>query len=186
MDLLQNTDEEIVFLVKRGDKKAFEAIVDRYLDKMKRYARKFFFNSSDIDDLVQEVFLKVYVNINSFDENRKFSPWIYRIAHNEFVNAIKKKVHEKFFRIDLDIFFPHPEAKENLEKDADYFFTQKILDKYLKEINVKYREVLILHFFEDMNYTEIAEILEIPISTVGVRLSRAKEKIKKLIGEKEL
>ncbi len=180
------TDEAIISLIKKGDKKAFETIVDRYLDKIKRYGRKFIYDRDDIDDLVQEVFLKVYININSFDDSRKFSPWIYRIAHNEFVNAIKKRMYERIFRVDFDLFIPHPEAKENLEKEGDDFFRKKILDEHLKQIDAKYREVLVLYYFEDMDYKEIADILGIPTSTVGVRLSRGKEMLKKFIGDKEL
>jgi RNA polymerase sigma-70 factor (ECF subfamily) len=84
-------------MVKKGDKEAFGIVVDRYLPKIKRYAKKFIFNREDIDDLVQDVFLKAYANVFSFDSDKKFSPWVYRIAHNEFVNAIKKKMREKLF-----------------------------------------------------------------------------------------
>ncbi len=186
MSVLELTDEQIALRIKSGDKKIFEVIVDRYLEKIKRYARKFIFDRNDIDDLVQDVFLKVYINIQSFDENRKFSSWIYRIAHNEFVNAIKKRMYQKLFSVDFDTFFPHPEAKENIEEDRDKVFTEKILDEHLEQLDPKYREVIVLYFFEDMDYKQISEILEIPTSTVGVRLARAKERLKNLIGEQIL
>ena len=186
MPILEKKDEEIILLVKSGDKEAYEIIVDRYLDRMKRYARRFIYNRDDIDDLVQEVFLKAYMNIQRFDDKRKFSSWIYRIAHNEFVNAIKKKTYEKLFRVDFDTLFPHPAAKEDSSEFTDKRFTKEILDENLEKIDPKYREVLILYFFEDMDYKDITDVLSIPTSTVGVRISRGKAKLKELLKDKDL
>jgi RNA polymerase sigma-70 factor (ECF subfamily) len=76
--------------------------------------------------------------------------------------------------------------KEDSEEFTDRELTKNILEKYLNAIDLKYREVLVLYFFEDMDYKEIAEVLEIPISTVGVRISRGKAKLKELIGDKDL
>jgi RNA polymerase sigma-70 factor (ECF subfamily) len=181
MDILEKTDEELIEMVKKGDKEAFGIVVDRYLPKIKRYAKKFIFNREDIDDLVQDVFLKAYANVFSFDSDKKFSPWVYRIAHNEFVNAIKKKMREKFFSVDFDTFFPHLESKENLEEDLDRVFDEKFLDENLSKLDTKYKEIIILFFYENLTYQEISDILEIPVSTVGVRLGRAKEKLKTFI-----
>lgn len=186
MEFLDKNDEEIALLIKKGNKDAFEIIVDRYLEKIKRYARRFMRDSFDIDDLVQEIFLKVYINIQSFDEKRKFSSWIYRIAHNEFVNKLRKKSYENLFRVDFDTFFPHPIAKENDEERFDIILNKEIIEKYLAEIDTKYREILILYYFEDMDYQSIADILEIPKSTVGIRLKRGKEKLKSLLENKNL
>ncbi len=85
------TDEEIVSMIRSGETDSFGILVERYEAKMKRYARKFLFGYEDTEDLIQQVFVKAYVNIRSFDTTRKFSSWLYRIAHNEFINAIRKK-----------------------------------------------------------------------------------------------
>lgn len=180
------TDEEIVVEIKNGDIEKFGILVNRYIDKLKRYARKFIQDKIDIEDLVQDVFIKTFENIQSFDESRKFSSWIYRIAHNEFVNQIKRKITQKLIPIDFDTFFPHPEAPERADKDIEQFFTISILEKYLYQLDSKYREVLVLYFYEEMDYKEIGEILSIPVSTVGVRIIRAKEKLKLLIKDKNL
>ncbi len=181
MEVLEKSDEEIVLMVKEGNKEAFGIIVDRYLLKIKRYAKKFIFDRADVDDLVQDVFLKAYINIFSFDDEKKFSPWIYRIAHNEFINAVRKKMREKLFPVDFDVFFPYLEAKENVEKDLDALFDQKFLDENLQKLDTKYKEIIILFFYENLSYQEIADVLEIPVSTVGARLGRAKEKLKTFI-----
>lgn len=180
------TDEEIVIEIKKGDKEKFGILINRYVEKLKRYARKFIQDKVDIEDLVQDVFIKAYQNIQSFDESRKFSPWIYRIAHNEFVNQIRKKITQKILPIDFDTFFSHPEALEKADTDTEAFFTEKILEEYLNKLDPKYREVLVLYFYEEMDYKQIGEVLAIPVSTVGVRIIRAKEKLKLLIKDKSL
>ncbi len=175
------TDEEIVVLVKQGNLDYFGELVKRYEDKIKRYAHKFLSNRNDIDDIAQEVFIKAYVNLQSFDDDRKFSPWIYRIAHNTFVNALKKKLSDKLFSIDFDTFLPHPEAKEHTDSDIEKSFIKEMLDLHLKSIDIKYREPLILYFYEDMDYKEISQVLSIPVSTVGVRIKRGKDKLRKIL-----
>ncbi|HEY4524474.1 MAG TPA: RNA polymerase sigma factor [Candidatus Paceibacterota bacterium] len=103
-------DKEIARRAQRGDTESFGFLVEKYGAKIKRYGKKFLLNREDLEDLTQEVFLKAYANIQSFDARQSFSPWLYRIAHNEFVNAIKKRAGRKIFSVDFDLFFPHPIA----------------------------------------------------------------------------
>jgi RNA polymerase sigma-70 factor (ECF subfamily) len=182
------TDEQIAARVQKGDAESFRVLVERYEAKIMRYAKRFLFAPDEAKDLLQEVFIKAYVNIRSFDIDRRFSPWIYRIAHNEFVNALKKKKKEKdnlslFY---VDILFPHPIAKETADDPASRHETAALLEGSLDQLGSKYREPLVLYYLEDMDYKEIAEVLRIPISTVGVRLQRGKVLLKKLVREKNL
>lgn len=179
----ERTDEEIAQLVQAGNIEPFGELVKRYEAKMMRYARKFLSISEDIEDVVQEVFIKAYVNIKSFDSKKKFSSWFYRIAHNEFVNALKKHKRKRVFSFfELDILLPYSFVED--VKDADRQETQKMVDKCLDKLEPKYREPIILYYLEDLNYREIADILRIPISTVGIRLKRARQKLKKIMGNK--
>jgi len=175
------TDEEIAKKVQSGDTEAFGLLVERYEDKMLRYARKFLFGYEDAEDAVQVVFLKSYTNIQQFDPSKKFSSWLYRIAHNEFINVIKKKGKESVPLFEMDTVLPHLVAKEDSAKDLEQKELKEMLDKNLQKVSPKYREILVLYYLEQMGYTEIAEILKIPASTVGVRLSRGKAALKKLI-----
>jgi len=179
------SDEIIVGRVQGGDVDEFASLMDRYEKKITRYGKKFLSQPDDIKDIVQEIFTKAYVNIKSFDCKRKFSPWIYRIAHNEFVNALKKKKSEKLAFVDFDLFFPHPAAKETADSDIERADLRRLLDDYIGKLPVKYREPLILYYFEEMGYREIADVLRLPVSTVGVRLQRGKALLKDNIdGEK--
>lgn len=182
----EQTDEEIAHAVQKGDVESFRILVERYEPKMARYAKRFLFASDDAKDLVQEIFIKVYTNIRSFDADRRFSPWIYRIAHNEFVNSLKKKNKERgnlslFY---VDVLFPHPIAKETADNEVHRREIKELLEGSLDKIDMKYRAPLMLYYLEDMDYKEVADILRIPVSTVGVRLQRGKLLLKKSIEKK--
>ncbi len=178
--MLEKSDEEIVCLVQSGKTDFFGVLIERYEEKIKRYARKFLSNKEDTDDIIQTIFIKAYVNIQSFDIKRKFSSWLYRIAHNELVNHLKKR---KFFSsFDFDVFFPHSVRLHDneTEKEVNRQEIQKTIDKCLGELDIRYREPIILYYLEELSYKEIADILHLPISTIGVRLSRGKEKLKSI------
>jgi len=174
------SDEEVVRQVQSGNTDMFGVLVLRYEAKMMRYARRFLFNYHDSEDIVQNVFIKAFTNINSFDIDKAFSPWIYRVAHNEFISTIRKKKLEAVPFFDPDTLFPHPVA----EGSTDSFVLEKeqreLIEKNLNQIEAKYREPIILYYFEDFDYKTIADILHIPVSTVGIRLRRGREKLKKI------
>jgi RNA polymerase sigma-70 factor (ECF subfamily) len=174
------TDEEIAAMVQSGDLESFSFLVERYEAKLKRYARKFLSNPEDINDVAQEIFIKAYVNIKSFDTDKRFSPWVYRIAHNELVNMLKKKEKNPLPFFDADTLFPHPISKEETDRKTKEDETKKAINRCLKEIPFKYREPLLLFYMEELNYNEIAEVMRVPISTVGVRLKRGKRMLKSI------
>ncbi|MDO8489863.1 MAG: RNA polymerase sigma factor [bacterium] len=178
------TDEEIALLVQRGNTDIFELLVDRYEEKMTRYARRFFSNGEDVKDQVQEVFIKAYVHMKSFNTNRRFSPWLYRVAHNEFMNVLKKKKRDPLLFFDFDLFFPHPFASQTADGELHNRELSQEMEDSLGILDAKYRDPLILYYYEDMDYRAIADILQIPISTVGVRMQRAKMQLKKIIASK--
>ena len=177
------TDEAVARRVQEGDTESFSLLVERYEEKLTRYARKFLFWGEDVKDLVQDVFLKAYSNMQSFDAARRFSPWIYRIAHNVYLNAARKRGKEAVAFFDLDVLFPHPASPETAEGEADRKELRQMLDAHLGLLDLKYREPLILYYFEDMDYRQIAEVLRLPVSTVGVRLRRGKELLRRSMNQ---
>lgn len=167
-------DEEIVSRVQKGETFWFGVLVERYEPKLSRYAEKFLFRDEAKEDLLQEIFIKAFTNIQSFDTTRRFSPWIYRIAHNEFVNTLKKRHKEPIPLFDTDILLP-----QEVEEEPEIEVSKPELDKLLNKIDAKYREVLVLFYFEEMDYKEISDVLEIPVNTVGVRLKRGREMLRR-------
>lgn len=180
------TDEIIAKEVQTGSVQAFGILVERYESKLTRYARRFLFGNHDAEDLVQEVFIKAYTNIQSFDANRSFNSWIYRIAHNEFINAIKKKGREPLSFFDPDTLFPHPTDPHQADHEVQENELKAMLDKCLDQLHPKYREPLVLYYYEDLDYNSIADILHIPSSTVGVRLNRGKQQLQDIYKQSQL
>lgn len=179
MDLDQ-TDEQIAQVVQKGNLQAFGLLVERYQAKLLRYAKKFIFDHDDGLDLVQEVFIKAYSNLKSFDPARSFSSWIYRIAHNEFINAIKKKGREPVPFFNPDTIFPHPATQDQADSETLFKDLKITIEECLNDLPPKYREPLVLYFYENMDYQKISEIMHIPTSTVGIRLKRGKQALQKI------
>lgn len=176
-----STDEEIVRLIISGDKDLFGELIDRYEDKLTRYVKRFIQQPDDVSDIIQIVFIKAYTNLQSFDTDRSFNSWVYRIAHNESITYLKKKSNEKVSFIDFDTFLPHPFTKEGADNRTLKREMKELLENSLSNISPKYREVLVLYYYEELSYQEIADVLQIPIATVGVRIKRGKESLEKTL-----
>jgi len=169
------SDEQITALVQTGRTDLFGVLVLRYEKSIWRYGRKFISDCDDIEDAVQDIFIKAYKNIQSFDAKRKFSTWLYRIAHNQFVNILKKKKFSPLSLFEFDTFLPQKLIKDDLQQKVIEKEMRELMGKCIDELDAKYKEPLVLHYFEDLNYREISEIMQIPVSTVGVRLKRGRE-----------
>ncbi len=179
------SDEKIVLSITGGDKELFGVLIDRYEAKLTRYIKRFLQNEEDVADIVQNVFIKVFVNLQSFDVDRSFNSWIYRIAHNETVTYLKKRGNEKVSFLDFDTMFPHPFAKETADKGTLDKELEELMSSSLSLIPLKYKEVLVLYYYEELSYQEIADVLHIPIATVGVRLRRGREQLEKYIKKED-
>jgi RNA polymerase sigma-70 factor (ECF subfamily) len=173
------TDEEVAVRVQAGEQELFGALMERYEPKLARYGRKFLANADNIDDIVQDVFISAYQNIQSFDPARRFSPWIYRIAHNAYVNALKKNSHQPIMLFDFDALVSHTVYEDPVELEREQKEVKGMIEECLEKLPAKYKEVLLLRYYEDMDYKEIAEVLEVPTGTVSVRIMRAREALKK-------
>jgi RNA polymerase sigma-70 factor, ECF subfamily len=181
---MELSEKESIKMVQKGDTDAFAFLVSEYSPRISRYLSKFLYAGEDVEDILQEVFIKAYINIQSFDSSQPFSPWIYRIAHNEAINFLKKKKPKTFSLFDVDVLFPHPIAKEKSDTESERELIKKMLDSVLDKIDIKYKDVLLLYFYEDFSYKEIASTLQIPVTTVGVRISRGKKQVEKVVRQK--
>ncbi len=163
------SDEKIVEKVRSSNQEFYALIVERYQSKLLRYATNLIKDEHKAADVVQESFIKAFINLNGFNTQKKFSSWIYRIVHNEAVNIIKK--HQKEIVIPDGVDF---ESDENIENDFEQKEIIAKVEKCLGEIPILYSEPLALRYIEDKSYEEIGDILRIPMGTVATRMSRAK------------
>lgn len=172
---IETSDEEIVSEVKKGKKEFYAYIVDRYEKKLLRYANYLIHDEEKSSDVVQNSFIKAYINLNGFNTNKKFSSWIYRITHNEALNLIKKNYKEIHFKENFEF-----EDNVNLEEEFDKKEIIKAVNKCINKMPVIYSEVIILYYIDEKSYEEISDILRIPIGTVGTRINRGKGMMKKI------
>lgn len=177
---LDQSDEQIAARVQGGDSDAFGVLIERFEAKLRRYSSRFIARSDDIDDILQSVFLSAYQNIQSFDASLRFSPWIYRIAHNACVNALRTS-GRTVSDYDFDTLIGAYVYEDPAERERDLRDTRLLLDTDLEKLDAKYREILILHYYEDMPYKDISDILQIPMGTVSIRMKRAREAVKKVM-----
>ncbi len=184
MDDQQVSDEEIV-KDSLADKEQFGILMDRYEAKLRRYiARLGVRNPDDQLDVLQDIFLKVYRNLNGFDTGLKFSSWIYRIAHNEAISAYRKKNVRPEGHLVADseeiLSFVSGSLESADEKFDSAVNAQTVNDALLK-LDKKYYDVLVLRFFEHKEYDEISDILQIPTGSVGTLIHRGKKQLATVI-----
>lgn len=175
------TDEAIIARVIEGDLAAFQRIVARYERKLLLYLTHLIGGRDEADDLLQDVFVKAYQYLGSFDQERRFSSWIYRIAHNEGVNWIRQRSRRPTVvwqdivesRMEGDI----PDEAETVEEAWIRRERRDDVRRALRELSETEREILTLRYYLDKSYREISDIVGIPMNTVATRLSRAKKKL---------
>ena len=175
IDLKKLTDEQVADYVRTKDQESYLEIVLRYQSKLIRYANSLTHDETKAADIVQNSFIKAFVNLNSFNTKMKFSSWIYRIVHNEAMNEVIKHKNEMPILEGVD-FASEEDIVANLTKKE----AQERVKKCLSEIPLLYSEPLSLFFLEEKSYDEISDILRLPIGTVGTRIRRAKILMKKI------
>ncbi|UJF31982.1 RNA polymerase sigma factor SigW [Paenibacillus hexagrammi] len=180
---------QLIQLSRTGDRNAFVELVELYRSKIQRLAFRMLHNKPDSEDIVQETFIRVYLNLNHYDESQSFSTWIYRIGKNVCIDLLRKKkpVHS------LDA--------ELSEQDDDYSYYSKLasgdispehavlqsevqehVQKSISKLADKYKSVITLYYLEELSLQEISEKLDLPVTTVKTRLHRGRELLRKKWG----
>jgi RNA polymerase sigma-70 factor, ECF subfamily len=165
-------DEDIIDLVASGDTEAFGILVKRYEDFVFTLVRGLVISEEQARDISQEVFLRAYRALRRFERKSSFKTWLYRIAYNTSMSHLKR-MHNNVESIqDLNL---EQEQRSSVPHPAKYLL-RRLIDK----LNPELKAVVIFHYYDDLKYEEIAEILDCPLGTVKVRLFRAKHELKKL------
>jgi RNA polymerase sigma-70 factor (ECF subfamily) len=176
--LAAERDVDLVAAALSGSDRAFRSLVERHHPVAFAVVRSIIGDRDDVEDVVQEVFIKVYKGLSSYRGESKLSTWIYRIARNEALNAATRK------RIEGD---PIEEARieaptgsrpdTQFEKRAE----RSELETHLAHLDETQRTVLELRYLGERSYEEIAEILDLPIGTVKSHIHRAKIELKRVM-----
>lgn len=183
-------DNELIKEITTTSPDRYSQVIERYQGKLFAYLYRLIGEKEEAEDLLQDVFIKAYKNLRSYDTNRKFSSWIYRIAHNEAVNHIKRKSLKKFISLENVTSSKDKLESSSPEDNAETAWIRKETSKEVEEavnrLPMKYRQVLFLRFYSDKSYEEISEILGKPVNTVGTLIKRAKGKLSEELVNKNI
>jgi len=159
------------------DRVVFGCLIERYEAKLTRYLRRIMPGlGDDVDDVLQEIFVKAYVHANGFDTNLSFSSWIYRIAHNEAVSWLRrKKARPEPVELGDDDFQTFQESMQESSDSIERELAQDEVRRVLGVLPEKYRTVLVLRYLEGKSYGEVSDILAVPGGTVATLVHRAKK-----------
>jgi RNA polymerase sigma-70 factor (ECF subfamily) len=172
-------DAALVQLALLGDQRAFQGLVERHQERLFRLVRHYARSSAEVEDVVQDTFLKAFRRLESFQHQSSFATWIARIAVNTALDSAKRRARSPVHTVEEIEESAGPERSVNapdarLEREEVARITQDVLE-HLPDI---FRTVLVLREFEGMAYQDIADLLSISIGTVESRLFRARARFK--------
>ncbi|MFG6116023.1 RNA polymerase sigma factor SigW [Halobacillus sp. MO56] len=177
--------KEKIKQIKKGDQTAFEDVVSSYQNKVYQICFRMIGNAHEAEDLAQEAFIRAYTNIGRFDERRKFSTWIYRIATNLTIDRIRKKKPDYFLDAEvkgtegLNMYSQLAADQALPEEEVESLELQTYIHEEILALPPKYRSVIVLRFLDELSLQEIADVLEIPVGTVKTRIHRGRETLRK-------
>jgi RNA polymerase sigma-70 factor (ECF subfamily) len=180
-------DAELVRLVLAGDTDLYAVLVNRYRTRVSRYVERFTYDVEDARDVTQEVFIKVYGALDSFDPRFKFSTWLFRIAGNAAIDHLRRRrvrtlplEHPAGENGETHPVDP-PETRPNPHEELTRRRLREALSAAIDRLPDDYRELISLRHYGEMPYEEIAELKGMPLGTVKNKLFRARQALRDLL-----
>jgi len=187
---LEGLEPRLAKLARNGDREAFRELVQLYKDKMYHLAYRMLSNKQEAEDVVQETFLRVYTNLNRYDDTHKFSTWIYRIATNLCIDRLRKRKGT----LSLDAENPEGEGIDGYdmlsssdplpEQQLVLSETQQLIRDAIEKLPAKYKSIVILRYLHDMSLQEISNVLNMPVTTIKTRVHRGREALRKKLDQR--
>lgn len=171
--------------VRKGEQDAFRELVNLYKRQVYAICLRMVHLPQEAEDLAQETFLRAYSNIDSYDQDKKFSTWLFRIATNLSIDYLRKRRPSVYLDAEVvgteGVTLQSQLAADELSPDEEAVKTEEKHTLYLAigELPLKYRTAIILKYVEDLSLNEISEILELPVATVKTHIHRGREALRK-------
>lgn len=178
----ETPDVELIEAILEGSESAFATLVDRYKDRVFRLLGRYCRDPVECEDLAQDVFLKVFRKLHTFQHESAFYTWLYRIAVNAATDHLSRASHRRMRLVEDDAMLDAGTDRDDgpaapLLTAELAAVTRAIVDS----LPEKFRTILVLREFEDLSYTEIAQVLQIQLGTVESRLFRARQRFKEAL-----
>lgn len=178
-----NVDRNLIVRCKRHEKTALTELFKRYENYLYRICYTYSQNQQDALDLIQEIYIKIFNNIDKFNEDMPFHPWVRKLSVNiclNFRRTIKNNVISLNEGYNEDSNVEDTIASDfNVESEIERIDVRKIIIENIKALPENYRLIIMLRYYEDLSYNEISELLSKPLGTVKTELYRAKAILKK-------
>jgi len=176
----QRSDEDLIDDYIDGDHGAFRLLIERYHDPLIAFLTRLMSSRDTAEDVFQDTFLQVHQSLDSFDQSRKFKPWLFTIAANKGRDTLRKQKRRRAVSLSAPLNSDGGELVDLLEIEIpsvgsaiDREEQSAMVQKALDELPSRLREILLLAYFQKMSYAQVAEIFGIPIGTVKSRLHSA-------------
>jgi|UniRef100_A0A7V3YFH4 RNA polymerase sigma-70 factor (ECF subfamily) len=185
----EQSDREIIQEVLNGNKDLFAVLVARYEKPIFNYVYGLVRQRQDAEDLTQEAFVKAFFALRTYRDSFEFSTWMYRIARNVCLDYFRRQKIRSFFSLNTPVGEEEDELGDFLPEGKDPeegVLKEELLERVSQAVGqlpLKFREVIVLRYVEELSYEEIARILDVPVGTVKTYLHRAKAKLRELLGE---
>lgn len=177
---LESSDQELIAAVLDGSEPAFAALVDRYKDRVFRLLTRYCRDQIECEDLAQDVFLKVFRKLHTFQQESAFFTWLYRITVNAATDHISRSSYRRLRIVD-DEHVLDPGTRDDSANPAAPLMANElaaVTRQIVDSLPEKFRTILVLREFEDLSYNQIADVLQIQLGTVESRLFRARQRFK--------
>jgi len=184
-------DDVLVKRAKGGDESAYKKLVNKYERALYFHILKMIKDREQVEDLVQETFVKAFDNLNTYSTNYAFSTWLYRIATNHTIDYLRKKklktlsIDEPMKTKDGEMEMQLPDESAKTDRSIIRKQRQKIVRNAIANLPEKYRKVIEMRHMEEKSYQEIADVLDLPLGTVKAHIFRARELLYKALKDKK-
>lgn len=181
-------DRALVAAILRGDSDRFAQLMRRYEKRIVNYVYRITHRYEDAHDLAQEVFVKVYLALDRYDPKYQFSTWIFRIAQNSAIDALRKKGVSEVSLTRNDDDEQGGKEREFADvgvspyRDLKNKQLSSAIDHAVDQLPLEYRELIQLRHFAELSYDEIADMKQLPLGTVKNKLFRARNLLKDALG----
>jgi RNA polymerase sigma-70 factor (ECF subfamily) len=168
----------------KGDQDAFGEIVELYKNSIYQLCYRMLGNRHEAEDIAQEAFIRAYINIKSFNQDLKFSTWLFRIATNLCIDRMRKKKPDYYLDAEvsgaegLTMYSQIPSNSPLPENELESLELHETVQKEILKLPEKYRTAIVLKYIEELPLNEISEILDLPLGTVKTRIHRGREALR--------
>ena len=178
-------ENQTIQAILKGDSDAYAFLIDAYKDRIFNLAYRMTGNYEDANDLAQETFIRAFANLRRFDKQKHFFTWLYTISLNIIRNHLKKTERGRLHKTDYEKDEREISIKDENDPETDLMAKEEAgnLEMCIHRLPAEMKEAVILRFYQEISFDDIAEIMGISLSAAKMRVYRGLKKLEELLGD---